>query len=199
MDILLAGGPDAGVELSEEEPVVPGLPAVHHFVRVRLVDSVIDALVSPQLAALRLGDPLRPDAPVRGNEGGDGEKQREKVQADREQGPAPPIGLHGPPKFMGGSWRRCSVPGYLQNAPGEGEVQVPSGAAQDAHMTSDAQISDNIPALSSGLTAPSIHSSLSPTPLFHTRCPTSPRPIGRHVVKGFDVAFASNVLLSNGC
>lgn len=111
MDILLAGGPDAGVELSEQEPVVPSLPAVHHFVRVRLVDSVIDALVSPQLAALGLGDPLRPDAPVRGYEGGDGEKQGEEVQADREKGPAPPIGLHCPPKFMGASWRRCSGPG----------------------------------------------------------------------------------------
>lgn len=164
MDILLAGGPDAGVELSEEEPVVPGLPAVHHFVRVRLVDSVIDALVSPQLAALRLGDPLRPDAPVCGNEGGDGEKQREEVQADREQGPAPPSGLHCPPKFMGGSWRRCSVPGYFLDAPGE--VQVPSGAAQDAHMTSDAQISDSIPALSSGLTAP-IYSLFSPPSFSH--------------------------------
>lgn len=110
VDVLLAGGPDAGVELSEQEPVVPGLPAVHHFVRVRLVDPVVDALVSPQLAALGLGDPLRPDAPVRGDEGGDGEEQREEVQADREQGPAPPIGLHGPPKFMGASWRRCSGP-----------------------------------------------------------------------------------------
>lgn len=90
MDVLLAGGPDAGVELSEQEPVVPGLPAVHDFVRVRLVDPVVDALVGPQLAALRLGDPLRPDAPVGGDEGGDGEKQGKKVQADREKGPASP-------------------------------------------------------------------------------------------------------------
>lgn len=91
------------MELSEQEPVVPSLPAVHHFVRIRLVDSVVDALVRPQLAALGLGDPLRPDAPVGGDEGGDGEKQREKVQADREKGPAPSIGLHCPPKFMGAS------------------------------------------------------------------------------------------------
>lgn len=111
MDVLLAGGPDAGVELSEQEPVVPGLPAVHHFVGVRLVDSVIDTLMSPQLAALGLRDPLRPDAPVRGYEGGDREKQREEVQADREKTPAPPIGLHCPSEFMGASWRRCSGPG----------------------------------------------------------------------------------------
>lgn len=170
MDVLLARGPDAGVELSEQEPVVPGLPAVHHFVRVRFVDPVVDALVSPQLAALRLGDPLRPDAPVGGDEGGDGEKQGKKVQADRQKGPASPCGLHCPPEVMGASWRRCSGPGYFRNAPGE--VQVPSGAAHDAHMTSDAQISDSIPALSSKLQA---HSSISPLffffffSLFHTR------------------------------
>lgn len=96
MDVFLAGRPDAGVELSEQEPVVPGLPAVHHFVRVRLVHAVVDALVSPQLAALRLGDPLRPDAPVSRYERGYGEKQREEVQADRQKGPASASGLHYP-------------------------------------------------------------------------------------------------------
>lgn len=66
VDVFLAGRPDARVELAEQEPVVAGLPAVHHLVRVRLVHSVVDALVRPQLAALGLGHPLRPHAPVGG-------------------------------------------------------------------------------------------------------------------------------------
>ena len=84
------------MELSEQEAVVPGLPAVHHLVRVRLVHSVVDALVCPQLAALRLGHPLGPHAPVRRYEGGDGEKQGEEVQAHRQQGPAPARRRHCP-------------------------------------------------------------------------------------------------------
>lgn len=79
MDVFLARGPDTRVELAEQEAVVPGLPAVNHFVRVRLVHPVVDALVRPQLAALGFGDSLRPHAPVSGYERGDGEKQREEV------------------------------------------------------------------------------------------------------------------------
>lgn len=96
MDVLLARVPDAGVEAAEEEAVVAGLPAVVHLARVRLVHAVVDALVRAQLAALGLGHPLRAHAPVGGDEGGDGEEQREEVEADRQQRPALPAGLHGP-------------------------------------------------------------------------------------------------------
>lgn len=74
MDVFLAGDPDAGVELAEQEAVVPGLPAVDHLVGVGLVHAVVDALVRAQLAALGLGDPLGAHAPVRGDERGDGEE-----------------------------------------------------------------------------------------------------------------------------
>lgn len=116
MDVFLTRGPDAGVKLAEQEPVVPGLPAVHHFVRVRLVHSVVYTLVRPQLAALRLGDSLGAHAPVSRYERGYGEKQREEVQADRQKGPAPASRLHCPRegwtvsgarrtgKFMGAKW-----------------------------------------------------------------------------------------------
>lgn len=159
MDILLAGGPDAGVELSEQEPVVPSLPAVHHFVRVRLVDSVVDALVRPQLAALGLGDPLRPDAPVRGYEGGDGEEQRQEVQADGQKGPAPPpIGLHCPPKFMGASWRRLLWPRLISE---RARLRSRSRAALRRTHTCPARrrLATAFPhwAPCSRLTAPSLH------------------------------------------
>lgn len=94
--VFLAGEPDAGVELSEQEPVVPGLPAVNHFVRVRLVHSIVYTLVCPQFAALRLGDSLRPHAPVSRYERGYGEKEGEEVQANRQERPASAGRLHCP-------------------------------------------------------------------------------------------------------
>lgn len=96
IDVFLTGEPDAGVELPEQEPVVSGLPAVNYFVGVRLVHSVVYTLVRPQLAALWLGDPLRPDAPVSRDKSGDGEKQSEEVQANRQEGPAFSRRLHCP-------------------------------------------------------------------------------------------------------
>lgn len=100
------------MELTEQEPVVPGLPAVHHFVGVCLVHSVVYTLVRPQLAALRLGHPLRPDAPVGSYERSYGEKQGEEVQANRQKGPAFASRLHCPregwttEKFMGAKLNR---------------------------------------------------------------------------------------------
>lgn len=96
MDILLTGKPDPGVEVTEEEPVVPGFPAVDHFVWVGLVHSVVYAVVSPQLAALWLGDSLRPHAPVRCYERGDGEQKGEEIQANRQKSPAFATRLHCP-------------------------------------------------------------------------------------------------------
>lgn len=64
MDILRTGEPDPGVELSEKEPVVPRFPTVHNYFGVRLVHSIIDAVVRAKFSALRLGDALRADAPV---------------------------------------------------------------------------------------------------------------------------------------
>lgn len=84
------------MELPEQKPVVPGLPAVDHLVRVRLVHSVVYTLVCPQLAALWLGHPLRPYTPVSRDERGDREKQGEEVQANRQEGPAFASRLHGP-------------------------------------------------------------------------------------------------------
>lgn len=81
MDVLLARVPDAGVEAAEEEAVVPGLPAVVHLVLVRLVHTVVDAVVAPLLAAVGLGDALCALAPVRGDEGGGGEEQGHQVQS----------------------------------------------------------------------------------------------------------------------
>lgn len=109
------------MELSEQEPVIPGLPAVHHLVRVRFVHSVVYALVRPQFAAFGLGHPLRADAPVSCNEGSDGEEQGKKVQADRQEGPRLHLegctslssisGARGAQKFMGARWkRRTSAP-----------------------------------------------------------------------------------------
>lgn len=123
VDVFLAREPDAGVKLSEQEPVIPGLPAVHHFVGVRFVHAVVYALVRPQLAAFGLGHPLRPHAPVSGDEGSDGEEQGEEVQADRQEGPrlhcplegctslSSISGARGTKKFMGARWkRRTSAP-----------------------------------------------------------------------------------------
>ena len=84
------------MELAEEEAVVSGLPAVDHLVGVRLVHPVVDALVRPQLGALGLGHPLRADAPVGGDERGDGEEKSQEVQPHGDQRPAFTRGLHGP-------------------------------------------------------------------------------------------------------
>lgn len=94
MDVLLAGVPDARMEAAEEEAVVPGLPAVVHFVLVRLVHAVVDAVVVPLLAAVGLGDALGALAPVRGDEGGGGEEQGHQVQTHRQQRAAFPRRLH---------------------------------------------------------------------------------------------------------
>lgn len=88
------------MELAEQKPIVSGLPAVHHFVWVRLVHAVVYALVRPELTALGLGHSLRPHAPVRRNESSDGEEQCEEVEPDRQEGPASASGLHGP-RFRG--------------------------------------------------------------------------------------------------
>ena len=184
MDVLLAGEPDAGVELAEEEAVVPGLPAVHHLVGVRLVHAVVDALVRAQLAALGLGDPLRAHAPVGGDEGGDGEEEGEEVEADRQQVPAPATRLHGPrggrcsgagttKKFMGARWRGRTSPGCLPNA--AGEVRLPFGTAQcpDVSRCVHGGAGRTVrSALSQSVTSPSS---------VHTCCPTSVlQPMGRH-------------------
>lgn len=94
MDVLLARVPDARVEAAEEEAVVPGLPAVVHFVLVRLVHAVVDAVVVPLLAAVGLGDALGALAPVRGDEGGGGEEKGHQVQTHRQQRAAFPRRLH---------------------------------------------------------------------------------------------------------
>lgn len=83
VDVLLAGVPDAGVEAAEEEAVIPGFPTIVHFVLVRLVYTVIDAVVLPLLAAVGFGDALGALAPVRGDEGGGGEEQGHQVQTHR--------------------------------------------------------------------------------------------------------------------
>lgn len=94
VDVLLAGVPDAGVEVAEEEAVVPGLPAVVHLVLVRLVHAVVDAVVAPLLAAVGLGDALGALAPVRGDEGGGGKEQGHQVQTHGQQSATFPCRLH---------------------------------------------------------------------------------------------------------
>lgn len=94
MEVLLAGVPDAGVEVAENEAVVAGLPAVVYLVRVRLVHAVVDAVVAPLLIAVGLGDALGALAPVRGDEGGGGEEQSHQVEPHGEQRAAFPRRLH---------------------------------------------------------------------------------------------------------
>lgn len=109
VDVLLTREPDSSVKLSKEEAVVPGLPAVDHLVWVGLVDAVVDALVGAQFAAFGLGHPLRPHAPVSGDESRDGEEQGKEVQAHRQKSPASASCLHclgeGCCQFMGTSER----------------------------------------------------------------------------------------------
>lgn len=129
------------MKLAEEEAVVPSLPAVDHLVGVGLIHAVVDALVRPQLAALRLGYSLGSYAPVGGDEGGDGEEEGEEVEAHRQEGPASASGLHvpsgddaertrlrrGAEKFMcPGPRRRASCCCFPNTA---GRLRVPFGAA----------------------------------------------------------------------
>lgn len=105
------------MEISEEEPVVSRLPAVVHFALVSVVDPVVDAVVSPLLVAVGLGDPLRSLTPVRGDERRGGEEKGCEVQTHGQQGTTFPSGLHRPlferlsanacSKFMKAAGRRC--------------------------------------------------------------------------------------------
>lgn len=94
VDVLLAGVPDAGVEAAEQKAVVPGLPAVVHLARVRLVHAIVDAVMSPLFAAVGLGDALGALAPVRGDEGGGGEEKSHQVQTHGQQRATFPRCLH---------------------------------------------------------------------------------------------------------
>lgn len=95
VDVLLARVPDSRVEAAEQEAVVSGLPAVVHFARVGVVGSVVDAVVTPLLAAARFGDALRALAPVRRGKRRAREQEREQVQAHGEQRATPATRLHG--------------------------------------------------------------------------------------------------------
>lgn len=125
VDVLLAGVPDAGVEAAEQEAVVPGLPAVVHLALVRLVHAVVDAVVAPLLAAVRLGDALGALAPVGGDEGGGGEQQSRQVQTHRQQRATFPRRLHGfppEPRGAGRSAERRHGAAALRAAPSCGSV-----------------------------------------------------------------------------
>ncbi len=98
VDVLLAGEPDAGVELPQNKLILAGLPDILN--QPAVVD--VRAVVSN---AVRLFDGHRsgtegldnfpvPLAPVAGGQRGYGEHQREEVQGERERGSPPPVHPH---------------------------------------------------------------------------------------------------------
>lgn len=98
VDVLLAGEPDARVELPHHVLVLPGLPDVLH--RPRVVDAgavVPDAerlLGGCRPGAERLHHFPRPLAPVAGGQGRHGEEQGDKVQGESQRCSPPPVYPH---------------------------------------------------------------------------------------------------------
>lgn len=98
VDVLLAGEPDAGVELPHHVLVLAGLPYVLHQPRVVDVGAVEhDAERLPgghQTRAERLHHLARALAPVAGGESRHGQEQREEVQGESQGGSPPPVDAH---------------------------------------------------------------------------------------------------------
>lgn len=81
------------MEVPEEKSVISGLPAVNHFIGVGLVHPVVDAVVLALFGTARLGDPLCADTPVRCQQRGNRQAEREDAKAHRGERPASARGL----------------------------------------------------------------------------------------------------------
>lgn len=99
VDVLLAGEPDARVELPHHVLVLAGLPDVLHQARIVQVGTVeADAeglLGGDRAAAEGLYHLARALAPVAGGERRHGQKQRDKVQGESHRRSPPPVYPHG--------------------------------------------------------------------------------------------------------
>lgn len=108
VDVLLAGEPDARVELPHHVLVLPGLPDVLHQARVVQVGAVEpDAerlLGGDRAGAEGLHHFARALAPVAGGERRHGQKEGEEVQGERQRRSPPPVYPHD----GGGGGRRAA-------------------------------------------------------------------------------------------
>lgn len=98
VDVLLAGEPDARVELPHHVLVLAGLPDVLHQPRVVQVGTVEpDAerlLGGDRAGAERLHHFTRALAPVAGGESRHGQEQGDKVQGESQRRSPPPVYPH---------------------------------------------------------------------------------------------------------
>lgn len=94
VDVLLTGVPYSGMEILEEEAVVPRLPAIANFALVRVVHAIFDAIAEPVFAAFGLEDLLGALAPVSGNKSRGRKEKSHQIQTDGQQRPAFSSGLH---------------------------------------------------------------------------------------------------------